>query len=171
MSGYLELRCLLGLSHNKRIILNLSTKIFLSALFSKHKTCSLFHLFCRGFFITLMVGFFGHLQTFSRSGFLRGATSIVCAHCSRCQYILDLAILYCSSFSVKKDLTICKTNLVEITTFSMCGRFNLVATFRRLLNLSNHEIAYPIVLRDLLFQHLKMTDSSLNTEIVIPKGY
>lgn len=72
---------------------------------------------------------------------------------------------------MKKDLTILENNLVEITTFSMCRRFNLVATFRQLLNLSNREIAYPIVLRDLLFQDLKMTDSSLNAEIVVPKGY
>lgn len=171
VSGYLELSCLLGLSHNKLIILNLSGIIFLSTLFSKLKTCSLFNFFCRVFFIMLIVDFFGHLWTFSRSVFLRWTTRIVCAHYSRCQYILDLAILYCFSFSVKKDLTILETNLVEITTFSMCRRFNLVATFRQLLNLSNREIAYPIVLRDLLFQDLKMTDSSLNAEIVVPKGY
>jgi len=61
--------------------------------------------------------------------------------------------------------------LVEITACNLCGRFDLVATSKRLLDLSNCETAYPIMLRDLLFQLVEMMDSSLNTEIIIPKGY
>lgn len=90
---------------------------------------------------------------------------------SRCECILDLAILYCFSFSLTKDLAVFQSSLVEITAFSVYRMFDLVPTSKKLFDLGSCEIAYPIMLRGLLFQHLKMADSSLNTEIVIPKRY
>lgn len=116
-----------------------------------------------------LITFFNCLWLSSGSVFLRQMTRIV--HTTQgFQYTLDLVISYCFSFPLTKDLTLFEGSLVEITAFSI-WRFGFVATFTSLVDLSSYEIAYPIIVRNLLFQHLKMGDSSLDMEMLFLKGY